>query len=650
MLVPRKLAAAAVVVCIGCLPTFAFGVGADATSDDEEIVAEPGEQDGATPNEQLLVASEGDTDWPSFNRRLDGVRFSELDQIDADNVGNLEEVCRVRVSAAGPFASGLIQAGGGLYLTASRATMALNPTNCDVVWKSVYAPEDGEVLLQNRGPAYLEGRVFRGTGDARLVAYDATTGAELWRQKLGDPAVGEYVSAAPIAWEGKVFIGIAGGDRGIQGRMMAFDAATGRQLWTFNTIPSPGEFGNETWPGDTWMRGGGGTWTSYTLDTATGELFVPVANPAPDLNPRVRRGDNLYSNSVLVLNARTGERIWHYQTIQNDSHDYGVSPAAVLVPLADGRSLVAQASKDGYVYLIDRATRDLVARTAVTTILNHRAEPTIEGVHVCPGLMGGVEWNSPGYDPLNNSLTVGAVDWCSTLFIVDPPVYRPGDIYSGGSFRADTTGSGWITSLDAATGSIRWQYHTESPVVGAITPTAGGVTFAGDLGGALYAFRSSNGQLLSRIDTGGAIAGGIITYQASGQQYVAITSGNISRTTWPTASGIPNVIIYRLGSSQDRTNSPSAAAPIEAVAGAGLHAGDPVSGRRVYNAICAACHGANGEGSAGPSLRGVGGRYSQEQAVAFIKRPNAPMPALYPTILEDQQVVDVAAYIRSLAG
>lgn len=300
--------------------------------------------------------------------------------------------------------------------------------------------------------------------------------------------------------------------------MMAFDAKTGKQLWTFNTIPSPGEFGNETWPGDTWKRGGGGTWTSYTLDTETGELFVPVANPAPDLNPQVRRGDNLYSNSVLVLDATTGKRIWHYQTIKNDSHDYGVSPPAVLVTLKNGRKLVAQASKDGFVYLIDRKTRKLVVRTPVTTILNHQVEPTIEGVKICPGLMGGVEWNSPGYDPVNNALTVGAVDWCSTVFVEDPPVYKVGEIYSGGSFKAGSTGSGWITSLDAATGKVRWTYHTDAPVVGAITPTAGGVTFAGDLGGALYAFRNTNGELLSRIETGGANAGGIITYQADKQR------------------------------------------------------------------------------------------------------------------------------------
>lgn len=640
MRIGRNFVAAAAIIGFGSFSTMASGVGVNPALD------KPGEPDGTAPNQQMHIPVEGDTDWVSFNQRLDSVRYSGLDQINSDNVGDLEEACRVRVSGAGPFASGLILANGGLYLTASRATMAINPTNCDVIWKALYEPEQTEVLLQNRGPAYLDGMVYRGTGDARLVAYNAATGAEIWRQTLGDPTVGEYVSAAPIAWDGKVFIGIAGGDRGIQGRMMAYDAKTGKQLWTFNTIPSPGEFGNETWPHDTWMRGGGGTWTSYTLDTKTGELFVPVANPAPDLNPRVRRGDNLYSNSVLVLDAKSGKRIWHYQTIKNDSHDYGVSPAAVLVNHKDGRAFVAQASKDGYVYLIDRKTRKLVVRTPVTTILNHQVEPTLEGVRICPGLMGGVEWNSPGYDPVNNALTVGAVDWCSTVFVEDPPVYKAGEIYSGGSFKADSAGSGWITSLDATTGKVRWKYRTEAPVVGAVTPTAGGVTFVGDLGGKLYAFRSTNGELLSTIDTGGAIAGGIITYQANAQQYLAVTSGNISRTTWPTASGIPSVIIYRKGDGQSRAKQ--ASAPLVADNSTPARPGNPAAGKGVYDSVCSGCHGPSADGGAGPKLHGISAKYTYEQAVAFIKSPKAPMPALYPAMLNAQQVADVAAYIRNL--
>jgi alcohol dehydrogenase (cytochrome c) len=602
--------------------------------------------DKGPPNQQFHIPAEGDTDWPSFNRGLDGVRYSELDQINTDNVGNLEEVCRVRVGGPGPLASGFILEGGGLYFTTSRATIAMNPTNCDIVWKSLYTPEQKEVLVQNRGVAYLDGMVFRGTGDGRLVAYDAASGAELWRQTVGDPTVGEYFSAAPIAWDRKVFIGLAGGDWGIQGRMMAFDAKTGKQLWTFNTVPHPGEFGNETWPGESWKHGGGGTWSSYTLDEKTGELFVPVSNPAPDWNRFGRIGDNLFTSSVLVLDARTGQRIWHYQTRKNDNQDYDVTTPAVLITLKNGRKIIAQASKDGYVYLIDRKTRNLITRTAVTTILNHEVDATKEGVKVCPGMTGGVEYNSPSYDPVNNALTVGAVDWCSILIIQDPPIYKAGEVYGGGTFKQDSIGSGWVTSLDATTGKIRWKYHTEAPVVGAITATAGGVTFAGDMSGKLFAFRSTNGDVLLRVDTGGAIAGGIITYQADKQQYLAITSGNISRSTWPMASGLPEVIIYRLGDGHDRASL--ASSKHTSMTSEPAHLGDIAVGKALYATICASCHGAAGEGLSGPKLQGIATKYSYDQAVAYIKAPKLPMPMLYPLILTEQQVADVAAYVRTL--
>lgn len=602
--------------------------------------------DQGTPDQQFHSATEGDTEWPSFNLGLDGVRFSELDQISVANVGNLEEACKVRVGGPGPFASGLILVEGAMYFTTARATTAINPVNCDIIWKSIYDPEQKEVLVQNRGVAYLDGMVFRGTGDARLVAYDARTGRELWRQKVGDPTIGAYLSAAPIAWKGKVFIGLAGGDWGIQGRMMAFDAKTGKQLWSFNTIPGPGEFGNNTWPGDTWKKGGGGTWTSYALDEDTGELFVPVANPAPDWNPWVRKGDNLFTNSMLVLDAETGRRIWHYQTRKNDNHDYGVSPPAVLVDLKSGRKIVAQASKDGFVYLIDRKTRKLITRTAVTTIFNHEVDPTKEGVRVCPGATGGVQYNSPSYDPAINALTVGAVDWCSILITEDPPTYKAGEVYGGGSFKQDPIASGWITSLDATTGKVRWKYQAEAPVVSALTSTAGDLTFAGDMAGNFYAFQTSNGKVLLKVKTPGAIAGGIITYRADKQQYVAITSGNISRSTWPMATGIPTVIIYKLGDGTKRATDSAEATPAKAPQVAS-RAPDVDLGKATYDSVCASCHGAAGEGLSGPVLKGIAAKYSQEQAVAYIKSPKPPMPALFPSVIDAQQVADVAAYIRT---
>ncbi len=232
-----------------------------------------------------------------------------------------------------------------------------------------------------------------------------------------------------------MFIGLAGGDFGIQGRMLAIDAQSGATLWSFNTVPHPGEFGSATWTGDSWQRGGGATWTSYSLDEQTGELFVPVDNPAPDLNRSLRAGDNLFTCSLLVLDAKSGTPALARPNPQARQPRLRCHRATVLLRLGE-RRVVAQGEKGGFIYLIDRKSHKVIYRTAVTTILNETAEPTPSGVRVCPGLAGGMEYNSPGYDPKLNTLFSGAVDWCTTLFTdADRSIYRPGKPTSAGVNR-----------------------------------------------------------------------------------------------------------------------------------------------------------------------------------------------------------------------
>jgi PQQ-dependent dehydrogenase (methanol/ethanol family) len=584
---------------------------------------------------QIPAPAPGDTSWPYYNARLDGVRYSDLQSINENNAGNLEEACRVHLSGPGPLSSGILLVNGVLYVTAARATVAVQPATCDVIWKALYLPDEREIYNANRGVGYLDGKLFRGTGDGRLVAYDANSGRELWRTKFGDPANGEYLDAAPLAWKGMVFIGVAPSDLGIAGRMKAFDANDGHEIWNFNTVAQSGEYGNDTWPADTWKTGGGGTWSTYSLDATTGELFVPVDNPAPAFDANVRHGDNLFTDSVLVLDAQSGRRRWHYQVLKNDNHDYGLSSAPVLFNL-DHREMVAQASKDGNVYLIDRAKRALIWKAPVTTLLNDRADATPAGVKICPGAKGGVEYNSPAYDPKLNLLIVGSVDWCYRLFAEPYARHVPGAPYTGGRMdRADDTGTGWITALDARTGKVRWRYHTPAPVVAALTPTAGGITLAGDLSGKLYIFRTADGNLLHTIDTGGAMAGGLITYQIQNHQYIAVESGNISRSSWSGAAGTPTLIVYRLPEIGSTTD---------------LHqlTPNPANGERVFASACASCHGSTAEGQTGPRLQGIGSRFTLPQTIDLVAHPLLPMPTLYPNSISGQDVVDVAAYVHSL--
>lgn len=592
------------------------------------------------------------TQWSSYNGNVNGQRYADLRQIDTGNVGQLGEICRLVVDELGSFHSGIVQVDGTLYVTTATDTLAIDATNCALRWRHHYATEEhgGNALQVNRGVAYASGRLFRGTVDGRLLAIDAQTGKTLWQYQIGDPQQGEFFAAAPQIYQGLVILGAAGGDWGIRGRVMAFDAATGREMWRFNTIPRDDEPGAETWQNAPSARyGGGGTWTTYTLDMAAGEVFIPVGNPAPDFLPEHRPGENLYTNSLVVLDAATGRLKWYHQLLSNDGLDLDLGAAPVLYFDGKGERIVAFGGKDGYLYGINRETKQRVFKTPVTTIAEPRVLPDGKTLELCPGILGGVEWNGPAYDRANHALVVGSVDWCATLTRDENFEYKPGVFNFGGSYQQLEKSRGWIVAVDADTGAVRWQYETPAPQISGITPTAGGLVFAGDIAGNFVALDSKTGQRLFTADTGGAHAGGVITYMRDGRQYVAFASGNVSRLTFGVV-GKPTLVLYGLGGK-------SGAAP--AVAAAGTPTGtptgtpDPAAGRDIFGKVCAACHGAQAEGGTGPSLSGLSARLDFDATVRWIEdpaavKPGTAMPKLYPSPLDTAQVRDVAAFVQSL--
>jgi alcohol dehydrogenase (cytochrome c) len=587
--------------------------------------------------------------WPTVNLNYAGDRFAPFDQITPQNAALLGEVCRVRVDTGGSFQSGLVLVEGLLYLTTRAATVALDPADCGVAWKSVYAPEGPEPLPVVRGLAYADGRIFRGTSDCRLLALDAKTGSQLWKIKPCDSARGESLAAAPLAWNGMLFIGIAGGDFGVRGRMFAFEAASGRELWHFNTIPAPGEFGADTWAGDSAQTGGGGTWSTFTLDPESGELFVPVGNPGADFDTKPRAGRNLFTNSLVVLDARTGRLKWWYQLLTRDDKDYDLGAAAMLFNSSDGTPAIALGSKDGYLSVLDRRSHKLNFKVAVTTVLNQDHPVTTQVLRTCPSVVGGVEWNGPAFDALHHAIVVGAVDWCADVKKNEKSEFKPGEMFMGGTFKlvSDPPPSGWITSVEAASGRVRWRFHAGAPVVSGITPTAGGVVFAGDMSGNVYALDSDDGRVVFKYATGGAVAGGVITYPIGETQYVAVTSGNVSRLVWG-ETGLPSIVIFRLG------GAAHAGGASGNPAGLRIGASDAARGAQVFARNCAACHGSRGEGLTGPSLRAIGQRLSLPELSAWIMNPVARtdsalmMPKLYPSALTEQDVFDVAAFVGAL--
>ncbi len=580
--------------------------------------------------------------WPSYNRTLDGQRFSPLNQVTTSNAAQLAPVCEFGMGEEGGFQTGPVVVGDTMFLTTAHTTVAINAANCALIWRAIDTARTDDPFPINRGVAYLDGRVYRGQPGGRIVALSSRTGEQLWETKAANGGVGEFLSSAPVAWEGMVFIGLAGGDWGIRGAMMGFDAATGEQKWKFYTIPIGNERGADTWKiPETAHRGGGGTWTSYTLDPATGEIFVPVGNPAPDLNPAVRPGDNLFSNSVVVLDARTGELKWWYQTVANDGYDWDLSAAPALYTTADGSNRVAIAGKEGLLASVDRVSHDARFRIPITTILNADKDPTPTGIRACPGVLGGVQWNGPALDPRSQTLYVGTVDWCAT-FMSGEQEYIAGQLYMGTGFKPDPTeeATGWVHAINGNDGAIRWKKKMTHPMIAGVTPTAGGVVFTGDIDGNFYALDAANGNELYTFRSDGSLAGGVVTYSVRGRQYVAFTSGNVSRGTFDT-KGSPKVVILALEAGAQAFYSVT----LPEVNGKGLVASQPpvVRGEMIFANFCSACHGARGEqGVANSRKRTV------DALAAFVRNPTGAMPRLYPAPLDDAEVVAVATYVRDV--
>ena len=498
-------------------------------------------------------------DWPSYNKTLTSERFSDLSQINTKNVGKLKVLCTYDSRDYGSFETGLITVNGALIGTTEFDIFSINPETCAQNWRT-HEDYPAYILPVNRGAAYLDGMLFRGTEDGRVLGYDFKTGKRLWETTIADPKKGETVPTAPIAWNGLVFIGNAGGDeKGGKGRVYALDAGTGRIVWEFYLVPKTdgepvrGPQGASPLDASTWNNvpgvpiSGGAVWTSTTLDRATALLYVPVGNPAPDFNNSVRVGQNLLTDSVVVLDAKTGAYKNHFQVVPRDWHDWDVSNPPILIRTMGGKRLMAVAPKDGFLYGFDLADNKLLYKTPVTKIENADMPFSPDkDVHFCPGAVGGDEWSSPGYDPRTNLILTGEVDWCTTVRVQtkeDLVATAPGQPWFGEASlnpfnlfgkqsRADGYWGGWVHAVDADTGVWKWRLKTNYPVVGGVTPTAGRLVFFGDVGGNFYAVDADTGEKLWGRKIGGGIGGGVITYTVGGVQRVAVATGFIS-PVWP---------------------------------------------------------------------------------------------------------------------
>jgi alcohol dehydrogenase (cytochrome c) len=510
---------------------------------------------GATPmavgptHDELRAGSPDGRNWLTATRDYAGTRYSPLEEITTANAGRLRVACSFQVGEAQSFQTNPIVRDGTMYLTVGWSTMAIDAATCRPKWR-----HDWRAAFPNppatRGVAIKDGRVVRLTGDGYILALDAANGRLLWARRVADPTKGEMFTMPPIVYDDLIIAGPAVSEYAIRGWVAAFRLADGERVWRFNIVPEPGEPGAETWkqPKDLPV-GGGAVWTPVSIDPAREIVYVPAANPAPDFPAAIRGGTNLYTNSVIALNIRTGKLAWYDQLVPEDDHDWDltqVSPLYRATAKGKVRDLVATAGKDGVLRVIDRESKERIFETPVTTIENAEAPVTTSGTRACPGVLGGVQWNGPAYAPTANVLVTPAVDWCSTFFLADTVKFVPFQNYMGGRVVSDSLQRGWLTAADASTGAVKWRYRSSQPMIAAVTATAGNVIFAGELTGDFIALDAATGAERFRHNTGGPIGGGIATYSVGARQYVAVASGRPSGFWTKAFPGSATITVFAL--------------------------------------------------------------------------------------------------------
>lgn len=525
---------------------------------------------GALLSAQDTRNSIADSDWPNYNRTYTGERYSPLREITAGNVKALQLLCTYDSGVKTSFETGLVAVGGTLYFTTLDSTFAIDAENCKLLWKQTEQVSEAERvgLGVNRGVSFFEGKIFRGVDNGNVVAMDASSGKRLWSTHIADKAKGETIPAAPLAWDGIVFIGNAGGDNfGVTGRVYALDANTGKILWQFNTVPSAGP------AAATWTKKssenpptGGATWTSYHVDPSKAVLWFGTGNVAPDFILEMHPGDNLYTSSILALDARTGALLGYVQPVKHDFHDWDMATPPVVVDTRAGHKLAIAAGKDGMVYGIDR--RDLPmgnnARRPVTLSVKYQiAATTRSNVDVplnpqsftrfCPGSQGGAEWNGPAYSPEHNLVYVPEIDWCTSVKLAPIADMKgaPGKAWAGahdGSFGQQDPvreWGGWVTAIDADSGKVVWKYRAPTPVTAALAVTGGSLVFTADMDGDVVALDAKSGKKLWSGNTGQPIGGGVVSYGVRGRQRIAAAAG-ISSPIWPKQGTSGRIVVFGL--------------------------------------------------------------------------------------------------------
>jgi alcohol dehydrogenase (cytochrome c) len=512
--------------------------------------------------DRILKANQEPQNWLTYSGTTMSQRHSPLTQITPENVKNLELQWVYQARSLEKYEATALVVDGIMYtVQAPNDVIALDAVTGRVFWTYQFpvAPEARPCCGRvNRGLAILGDTLFMGTIDAHLIAIDAKNGKPLWNTTVAKAESGYALTHAPLVVNDKVIVGTAGGEFGIRGFIAAYDVRTGKEAWRFYTIAGPGDPNQKTWGGDSWKTGGGSVWVTGSYDPQLNLTYWGIGNPGPDWNGDSRPGDNLYSDSVVALDADTGKLKWYYQFSPHDEFDYDSVQVPVLADMqwkGAPRKVMLWANRNGLFYALDRTTGEFLMGKPFVEVnwmsgFDEKGRPmrvpgkvpSKEGTLISPGNQGGTNWYSPSYSPRTGLFYIPTwAGYVSTYVKHDGEEYEEGRRYAGGAprqqvplgqaqvrqnFRKEDEGHGAIRALDASTGERKWEFKMNDVTDAGILTTASDLLFSGGREGYFFALDARNGSLLWKAAVGGAVASGPMTYSVGGRQYVAVAAGN----------------------------------------------------------------------------------------------------------------------------
>ncbi|MFC4410922.1 PQQ-binding-like beta-propeller repeat protein [Chungangia koreensis] len=642
-------------------------------------------------------------EWTTYGGDLFNRRYSLLDQINTENIADLKPEWVTSLGSGLEFkysgeATPLVQDGVMYIATGAHDVLALNAVTGEKIWE--YRPKLAEKLdtvccgWTTRGVALGEGKVFVGLLDARLVALDQKTGEVIWETEVANWEEGYTITSAPLYYDGKVFTGVSGGEYGIRGRLTAYDSDNGFEVWRWYSIPGPGEKGHDSWPSDNdaWLTGGAPIWQTPAVDPELGYIYFSTGNTAPDVDGSMREGDNLYADSIVALDVKTGQYKWHFQEVHHDIWDMDSPNPVILYDVEmDGkvRKGIGQAGKTGWVYLLDRTNgkplvgivekavpQDERQKTAKTqpfpigdsfvpqTITEEDVArdlgPNFEGeigsiftpfwdvpVTLKPGTFGGANWPPSAYNPDTEYFYVLGNDNYFSFERNELNEFSEGDMYLGSIFGPvlDAPARGTVTAIDVKTNKIAWQQNWDTIAYSGALTTKGNLLFVGHNDGRLIAYDATTGEQVWEFMTDAGVNAPAITYEIDGEQYISVFAAGNSLAG---SKHGDKVYTFKLNGALPAGTVIDASQSANQPTDEDVVAVDVGQGLAIFEANCLACHGDQGTGGHnGPDLQKSLITEDKDEVLERIKNGGASMPSFKDT-LSEEEIEAVAAYVTKI--